>query len=65
MIVDHLGKPDLSTVGSELPILALADLPNIWIKIGDYQIGVAAWTTRGPISSRWLVDSASASARNA
>ena len=38
VIVDHLGKPDLSTAGSELPILALADRPNTWIKIGDYQI---------------------------
>ena len=38
VIVDHLGKPDVSTPGSEAPILALADRPNTWIKIGDYQI---------------------------
>ncbi len=38
MIVDHLGKPDLSTPGSDLPTLALADRPNTWMKIGDYQI---------------------------
>ena len=38
VIVDHLGKPDLSTAGSDLPTLALADRPNTWIKIGDYQI---------------------------
>jgi predicted TIM-barrel fold metal-dependent hydrolase len=38
VIVDHLGKPDVSTEGSDRPILALAELPNVWIKIGDYQI---------------------------
>jgi predicted TIM-barrel fold metal-dependent hydrolase len=38
VIVDHLGKPDLSTAGGERPILALADLPHVWMKIGDYQI---------------------------
>jgi predicted TIM-barrel fold metal-dependent hydrolase len=40
-IVDHLGKPDVSTEGSDRPILALAELPNVWIKIGDYQIASA------------------------
>ena len=64
VIVDHLGKPDLSTAGSDLPILALADLPNIWIKIGDYQIasqhGLPVARSQAARSSTL----ASASARN-
>ncbi len=55
VIVDHLGKPDLSTVGSELPILALADLPNIWMKIGDYQLTSHMdypWTDLKPLVGR-------------
>lgn len=55
VIVDHLGKPDLSIVGSELPILALADQPNIWIKIGDYQLisqMAYPWTDIKPLVGR-------------
>ena len=41
VIVDHLGKPN---VGEPPPypsfqaVLRLAELPNVWVKIGDYQI---------------------------
>lgn len=55
VIVDHLGKPDLSIVGSERPILALADLPNIWMKIGDYQLTSHMdypWTDLKPLVGR-------------
>src|SRR5690606_41270944 len=41
VIVDHLGKPDVAEAPpypSFEPVLRLAELPNVWIKIGDYQI---------------------------
>jgi predicted TIM-barrel fold metal-dependent hydrolase len=41
VIVDHLGKPDTTEAPpypSFDPVLRLADLPNVWMKIGDYQI---------------------------
>ncbi len=41
VIVDHLGKPDVTESApypSFEPVLRLAELPNVWIKIGDYQI---------------------------
>ena len=38
VIVDHLGKPDPGDTNSDVPVLELASLPNIWIKIGDYQV---------------------------
>ena len=63
VIVDHLGKPDVSTEGSDRPILALAELPNVWIKIGDYQIA-SEMDYPWPISSRSSVDCVSASGRN-
>ena len=55
VIVDHLGQPDLSTPGSELPILALANLPNVWIKISDYQLTSRMgypWTDLNPLVGR-------------
>lgn len=41
VIVDHLGKPDVIEAPpypSFRPVLDLADFPDVWIKIGDYQI---------------------------
>ncbi len=41
VIVDHLGKPDVTEAPpypSFQPVLRLADFPNTWVKIGDYQI---------------------------
>jgi predicted TIM-barrel fold metal-dependent hydrolase len=41
VIVDHLGKPDVTEpppYPSFQPVLRLADFPNVWVKIGDYQI---------------------------
>lgn len=41
VIVDHLGKPDVTEAPpypSFQPVLDLADFPNVWVKIGDYQI---------------------------
>jgi predicted TIM-barrel fold metal-dependent hydrolase len=41
VVVDHLGKPDVSEAPpypSFAPVLALSRHPNVWIKIGDYQI---------------------------
>jgi predicted TIM-barrel fold metal-dependent hydrolase len=41
VVVDHLGKPDVSErfpYPSYEPVLRLAELPNVWVKIGDYQI---------------------------
>jgi predicted TIM-barrel fold metal-dependent hydrolase len=41
VIVDHLGKPDVTEpppYPSFDPVLRLADYPNTWVKIGDYQI---------------------------
>lgn len=41
VIVDHLGKPDVSEpppYASFRPVLELARFPMVWIKIGDYQI---------------------------
>lgn len=41
VIVDHLGKPDVSEAEPSVSyeaVLRLADLPNVWVKIGDYQI---------------------------
>jgi predicted TIM-barrel fold metal-dependent hydrolase len=41
VIVDHLGKPDVTEAPpypSFEPVLRLADYPNVWVKIGDYQI---------------------------
>jgi predicted TIM-barrel fold metal-dependent hydrolase len=41
VIVDHLGKPDVTEpppYRSFQPVLALARFPNVWVKIGDYQI---------------------------
>jgi len=41
VVVDHLGKPDVSEpppYPSFQPILDLARFPLVWVKIGDYQI---------------------------
>lgn len=41
VIVDHLGKPDVTEAApypSFQPVLDLARYPNVWVKIGDYQI---------------------------
>jgi predicted TIM-barrel fold metal-dependent hydrolase len=41
VIVDHLGKPDVTEAPpypSFEPIVRLADFPHVWVKIGDYQI---------------------------
>lgn len=41
IIIDHLGKPDVSEAApypSFQPVLDLAEFPNVWVKIGDYQI---------------------------
>jgi predicted TIM-barrel fold metal-dependent hydrolase len=41
VIVDHLGKPDVSEPApypSFQPVLDLARFPLVWVKIGDYQI---------------------------
>jgi predicted TIM-barrel fold metal-dependent hydrolase len=41
VIVDHIGKPDVTEAApypSFEPVLKLAELPNVWVKIGDYQI---------------------------
>jgi predicted TIM-barrel fold metal-dependent hydrolase len=41
VIVDHLGKPDVTEPApypSFDPVLKLADFPDVWVKIGDYQI---------------------------
>ena len=41
VIVDHLGKPDVTEAApypSFQPILDLAQFPRVWVKIGDYQI---------------------------
>jgi predicted TIM-barrel fold metal-dependent hydrolase len=41
VIVDHLGKPDVTEAApypSFQPVLALAAYPNTWAKIGDYQL---------------------------
>jgi predicted TIM-barrel fold metal-dependent hydrolase len=41
VIVDHLGKPDVTEAApypSFQPVLALAAYPRTWIKIGDYQL---------------------------
>jgi predicted TIM-barrel fold metal-dependent hydrolase len=41
VVVDHLGKPDVAErppYPSYEPVLRLAELPNVWVKIGDYQI---------------------------
>jgi predicted TIM-barrel fold metal-dependent hydrolase len=41
VIVDHLGKPDVTEpppYPSFRPVLGLARFPLVWVKIGDYQI---------------------------
>ncbi|HUE75696.1 MAG TPA: amidohydrolase family protein [Chloroflexota bacterium] len=41
VIVDHLGKPDVTEAAPYPafdPVLRLADFPLVWVKIGDYQI---------------------------
>jgi L-fuconolactonase len=41
VIVDHIGKPDVTEPSphpSFDPVLRLADFPNVWAKIGDYQV---------------------------
>jgi len=41
VIVDHLGKPDVAEAlpyPGFAPVLRLARFPNVWVKIGDYQI---------------------------
>lgn len=41
VIVDHLGKPDVTEAPpypSFQGVLGLARFPNVWVKIGDYQI---------------------------
>ncbi len=41
VIVDHLGKPDVTEAPpypNFQPVLDLAQHPNVWMKIGDYQI---------------------------
>lgn len=41
VIVDHIGKPDVTEAPpypSFQPVLTLSRFPNIWVKIGDYQI---------------------------
>lgn len=41
VVVDHLGKPDVTEPApypSFRPVLDLARFPNVWVKIGDYQI---------------------------
>ncbi len=41
VIVDHLGKPDVTETApypSFRPVMELARFPLVWVKIGDYQI---------------------------
>jgi predicted TIM-barrel fold metal-dependent hydrolase len=41
VIIDHIGKPDVTEAppyASFQPVLRLADFPQVWVKIGDYQI---------------------------
>ena len=41
IIIDHLSKPDVAEASpypSFQPVLRLADLSKVWVKIGDYQI---------------------------
>jgi predicted TIM-barrel fold metal-dependent hydrolase len=41
VIVDHIGKPEVTEAPpypSFQPVLRLADFPNVYLKIGDYQI---------------------------
>lgn len=41
VIIDHLGKPDVTEpppYPSFQPVLDLARFPRVWVKIGDYQI---------------------------
>ena len=41
VIVDHIGKPDATEpppYSAFDPVLRLADLDDVWVKIGDYQI---------------------------
>ena len=41
VIVDHIGKPDVTEpppYPAFEPVLRLADLADVWVKIGDYQI---------------------------
>jgi predicted TIM-barrel fold metal-dependent hydrolase len=41
VVVDHLGKPDVTEsrpYPSFQPVLDLAEFPLVWVKIGDYQI---------------------------
>ena len=41
VIIDHIGKPDVTEAApypSFQPVLRLAEFPNTWAKIGDYQI---------------------------
>ena len=41
VIVDHLGKPDVTEPPPYLsyqPVLRLSDFAKVWVKIGDYQI---------------------------
>jgi predicted TIM-barrel fold metal-dependent hydrolase len=41
VIVDHIGKPDVTEAppyASFQDVLRLAEYPEVWVKIGDYQI---------------------------
>jgi predicted TIM-barrel fold metal-dependent hydrolase len=41
VVIDHLGKPDVlepAPYPSYQAVLRLAQLPDVWVKIGDYQI---------------------------
>jgi predicted TIM-barrel fold metal-dependent hydrolase len=55
VIVDHIGKPDVTEAPpypSFDPVLRLADFPNVYAKIGDYQIAsqqkTFPWTDTHP-----------------
>lgn len=62
VVVDHLGKPDVLAAEpyrAYESVLRLADLPNTWMKIGDYQIasrGTYPWRDTWPFVE-WIRDS--------
>lgn len=58
VILDHIGKPDVTEAAphpSFDPILRLADLPDVFAKIGDYQIAskqVHPWADTHPFVTK-------------
>ena len=64
VIVDHIGKPDVTEAPpypSFDPVLRLADYPNVYAKIGDYQIAsqqAFPWRTPGRSCACWPTVSA-------